>query len=601
MENIRLIIWDLDETFWKGTLSEGSIEIPDLHIHIIKKLTDRGIINSICSKNDMEMVKKILEEKNIWQYFVFPMISWGPKGPAIKEIVSSIKLRPESILFIDDNPSNREEVKYFVPQINVSDPDIIHTLLENNHFQGKNDENHSRLQQYKILEKKQEEEKIYNSNEEFLKQSNICVEIHCYNILEHIDRIHELNQRTNQLNFTKKRLSKEELISLIQSKNHETAYISVKDKYGDYGIVGFYAIKNNKLEQFYFSCRILGLGVEQWIYAKLNFPQIDVLENVATKLTKNICPEWIKSKTSEVQSSIQGHKMDSNILLIGGCDLEQTAFYLEQMGIKFDTQFNYLVGEKFDCHPDSSIIIRQSIELSEEQKTFILSKCKFYDKNTFINKISQNKYDVIFYSPLIDMAIGLWHYKNDKNIKVVYGNRDGETLSYISKSKNELNDFYSSFVFEGGITPQILYDNLIWIRNNIDSQVKLIILNAGEDNIKHPHEHDRYKVHIELNKVIEEFCKKNNNTYLLDIKTLLKRDNDYTDNIRHYTREIYYSISIMFVDLLTSLRVIEPINSTQNINKAKLSPRVEFKKLLRELRLLDLGYKINNMVNKKKN
>jgi predicted enzyme involved in methoxymalonyl-ACP biosynthesis len=62
--NIKLIIWDLDDTFWKGTLSEGDIQLIDENIYIIKALLDRGIMNSICSKNDFECVRKILANSN---------------------------------------------------------------------------------------------------------------------------------------------------------------------------------------------------------------------------------------------------------------------------------------------------------------------------------------------------------------------------------------------------------------------------------------------------------------------------------------------------------------------------------------------------------
>ena len=60
-EKIKLVIWDLDETFWEGTISENagkSINIPERNINIVKELTNRGIINSICSKNDYDTVRE---------------------------------------------------------------------------------------------------------------------------------------------------------------------------------------------------------------------------------------------------------------------------------------------------------------------------------------------------------------------------------------------------------------------------------------------------------------------------------------------------------------------------------------------------------------
>ena len=75
-EKIKLVIWDLDETFWSGTLSEGEVQTPEQNIELIKRLTDVGIVNSICSKNEMNSVKKELKEIGDLDYFVFISVNW---------------------------------------------------------------------------------------------------------------------------------------------------------------------------------------------------------------------------------------------------------------------------------------------------------------------------------------------------------------------------------------------------------------------------------------------------------------------------------------------------------------------------------------------
>lgn len=78
INKIKLVIWDLDETFWKGTIDDGDNPvIPESHIQLIHELTDHGIVNSICSKNDKNKVKAILDEKGIWDLFVFPSVDWN--------------------------------------------------------------------------------------------------------------------------------------------------------------------------------------------------------------------------------------------------------------------------------------------------------------------------------------------------------------------------------------------------------------------------------------------------------------------------------------------------------------------------------------------
>lgn len=599
MENIRLIIWDLDETFWSGTLSEGNVVIPEKHKKIIIELTNRGIVNSICSKNDESKVKDILRREGLWDYFVFPKINWGPKGPAIKEIVRCMKLRPETILFIDDNSTNLAEATYTVPGINVAFPEVIDDILEDPHYVGKDDYSHSRLKQYKILEKKRIDEIMYSDNEEFLRQSYIKVDIHRMDAINQLDRIYELNQRSNQLNFTKKRLMKNDIKTMIEDQTCDTGYVTVQDRYGDYGVIGFFACKDGNMLQFFFSCRTLGLCVEQWVYAQLGFPEIHVIQPIATELKSDFCPDWIN--VSERQNKELDNSVCNSVklLMLGGCDLEQTAFYLEQFGIPFDKQFNYVVAGLYDGHPDSSVIIRQSKELSEEMKTTLLKECDFYDNNIFCTKLFDKKYDVVVYSPLIDMSVGLWTRKDIPSINVVYGNRDFPNLTdhgYLSPQK--LGEFRKRYSFEGGITSQMLAENLNWIRDNISSETKLIVLNGGENNIKHPLEKNRNKVHIEMNQAIKKFCENAPNTYLIDVRKFINKESDYSDNIRHYTRKGYYTIAQCIVAYLKQLGYVNNV-TTIKPQKAKINVRVEVKKILRKMGLLKFGYKIRDKIFKR--
>lgn len=202
-EFIRLVIWDLDETFWRGTLSEEGIrEYVTSHHDIVITLAKRGIISSICSKNDYKTVEALLKERGIWDYFIFPSIDWTSKGPRIKQLISDIQLRPETVLFIDDNKNNRAEAEICIPGLQTADESIIPTLLTDALFAGKHDPNLTRLKQYRLLEQRKRDEKLSGTdNKEFLRSSHIRVVIEP-NISMHLDRAIELINRTNQLNFT---------------------------------------------------------------------------------------------------------------------------------------------------------------------------------------------------------------------------------------------------------------------------------------------------------------------------------------------------------------------------------------------------------------
>src|ERR1041385_6997326 len=213
-DKVKLIVWDLDDTFWEGTLEEGGITPIDSNLALVRELCRRGIISSICSKNDHARTKTKLEELGIWDHFVFPAISFAPKGKAIAQMIEAAALRPQNVLFIDDNPINREEVKFFNPEIMTAHPtEVLSTLLEHPHLAGKPDPELTRLKQYQFLQRKVEEREASDlSNEDFLRASNLQVTID-QDVLENFDRVVELINRTNQLNYTKRRLNTEEEVA----------------------------------------------------------------------------------------------------------------------------------------------------------------------------------------------------------------------------------------------------------------------------------------------------------------------------------------------------------------------------------------------------
>ena len=193
---VKLVIWDLDETFWKGTLSEEGIELIQGHIDMIRTLVDRGIMCSICSKNDYDAARKAVEVSGVWDLFVFPHIQWSPKGQAIAAMIKGMGLRDENVLLLDDNHLNLEEAQFFNKSLMVVEGTHDLTgLLELPELQGKDDRKHSRLDQYKVMEKKQTEQVDAGlSNTEFLKQSGIKVRI-ITDIDNHMDRVLEILNR----------------------------------------------------------------------------------------------------------------------------------------------------------------------------------------------------------------------------------------------------------------------------------------------------------------------------------------------------------------------------------------------------------------------
>lgn len=345
LENkVKLVIWDLDDTFWRGTLAEDeSVAAIEANLGIVRALSERGIVNSICSKNDHERARARLVEMGIWEHFVFPSISFNPKGAAVAELIEAATLRAENVLFIDDNPSNLEEVKFYNPGIMTAAPEgILHELLGHPSCAGKPDPELTRLKQYQNLQRKFEERSVTAlSNEDFLRASGIRVEID-YDVDANFDRVVELINRTNQLNYTKKRLETPEALEEFRTQLNTFGYyagcVRAVDRYGDYGLIGFFlGIRRPRkkfLVHFVFSCRTMNMGIEQYVYESLGSPEIEIAEPVSYGLSTHERIDWINAEYA-VEEGGGASTRNNRLVLLGGCDLLQLASYCSANRVEF--------------------------------------------------------------------------------------------------------------------------------------------------------------------------------------------------------------------------------------------------------------------------
>ena len=280
---VKLVIWDLDDTLWSGTLAEGDdLYVDEQRVSIIRQLNSHGIVNSICSKNDFSMAKNKLESLGLWDLFVFPKISFAPKGPIVKQILDEMHLRAENTIFVDDNSMNLREVEHYVPGISCWDAlneyttsRLIEVVVQNSHVSK------SRLEEYRILEAKVAKSADFKDNQSFLESCNIRVSrVFGINNLPYVNRIEELINRTNQLNFTMNRVEEGSMVlEIADNALNETWSLFAWDDYGDYGLIGFAMVRKKELIHFLFSCRTMNMGIEGHVMHLLSqkFPGIDPL------------------------------------------------------------------------------------------------------------------------------------------------------------------------------------------------------------------------------------------------------------------------------------------------------------------------------------
>ena len=569
LKRAKLVIWDLDDTFWEGNLAEGTANFSKSNIKFLEELVTRGIMNSICSKNEFDNVKtKFLMEgyEKFWNYFIFPSINWMPKGERVKAIISSMGLREENVIFIDDNEINIQEVKFYCPNIMTAYSEEIEHMSKEIYLVNDYDFEHTRLAQYKILEEK-EKDKILNnvSNEEFLKNSEIKIAIK-KDCTKNIDRICKLILRTNQLNFTKNRAERKDLLKDFEDKNKESAYIIVEDKYGNYGVCGFYILDKitDTLKHFLFSCRILGMGIEQYVYSYLNFPKIKVQGEVAAHLEEGNSPDWIEIDNSIVVRELPQRTLptDVNILFKGTCDLLSAIDYIKAENCTIDTELPYWNKDlMYILSHTHTAFIEQTHRMPKAELAELSFKFPFPNPDEFKTDFFNPKYDVIFLSLLSNSFSGL--YKNKANGEyAVFGfaNSDitdvknwPQTLAAIPpelKAKNlqMLKQFKEEYIFAGSPPIEDTIKNLKYIRENINPQTELVLILGSEkqtNKISAGYE-GVCESHQKINPIVRDFVKGYNNISIIELSELIENDDDYSTCINHFSRRVYVKMAEEF-------------------------------------------------------
>ena len=311
---VKLVVWDLDGTLWDGVISEDGIEgvkIKNDIVELINEFDKKGIINSICSKNDYTLAEEALKKFDLWDKFVAPQVNWEYKSGNIKHLAKLLNLNIDSFVFVDDTENELSEVQDNCPGIRVVHvDDILQKSREEIFDIPITEESLVRRKSYQEMLLRIRDEKNLNvSHDEFLLSCDMKMHINKPDSSEY-ERCNELIQRTNQLNLSGKRLSKAEMISLIKNPEYYPYRIRVDDRYGDYGLVGF-AIFHKvddvlSLEHFVFSCRAAGKKLEPSFFVYI----IEKFKNIGIRKIRLICKKTKKNKL------MQDTLLESNIFKI---------------------------------------------------------------------------------------------------------------------------------------------------------------------------------------------------------------------------------------------------------------------------------------------
>lgn len=296
---IKCVVWDLDNTLWRGVLLEN--EEVTLHPNIsaiIQELDRRGILQSIASRNNYELAIAKLRQYNLDQYFLYPQISWGSKARALQTIARAINIGLNAIAFIDDQAFERDEVHFSCPEVLCIDAGSIDTLLNMPAFAPRSlteDASKRRLMYLSEIRRKQAEETFAGSREDFLASLHMVMTI-APTRAEDLRRAEELTLRTHQLNTTGYTYSLEELAFFRTSPHHRLLLASLEDIYGSYGTIGLALLECQEniwiIKLLLMSCRVINRGVGTIL--------LHYIMHLAREYQVQLCAEFVSNERNRM-------------------------------------------------------------------------------------------------------------------------------------------------------------------------------------------------------------------------------------------------------------------------------------------------------------
>ncbi len=290
----KCVVLDLDNTLWGGVVGEdGKHGIRLGHTspgsefiefqHFLRSLTSRGILLAVCSKNNeadaLEVIRShesmVLRESD----FSAMRINWKPKPENVASIAAELNIGTDSLVFVDDDPGERERMRQLLPDVLTvelpRDPTLYRSTLEAlPQLQSLEitDEDRTRLTTYHTARLRQETRVKAATLDEYLRSLEIAVDIMpCRD--ERVARVAQLFARTNQINTTTRRYGTEDIVGFATDPNYFLRVLFSRDRFGDHGLVAVALARKESrqwtIDSFLMSCRVIGYGIETTMLAHI--------------------------------------------------------------------------------------------------------------------------------------------------------------------------------------------------------------------------------------------------------------------------------------------------------------------------------------------
>ncbi|MDY5050348.1 MAG: HAD-IIIC family phosphatase [Candidatus Mucispirillum faecigallinarum] len=347
----KCVILDLDNTLWGGVVGDegcdkiqiGSLGNGYIYTDIqkyFKELKNRGIILAVCSKNDENNAKEpFLKNKemvlSLDDITVFTA-NWKDKASNIADIQKQLNISYDSMVFIDDNPAERELVKNTIPDITVPDlpnePEKYLSFIKSlNLFETASfsKEDVIRTNFYHEEFKRNENKKQFSSIDEYLANLEMRASVKPIDNFNYA-RTAQLTQRTNQFNMRSSRYTDEDIINIMHSKEYASLIFNLKDKFGDYGIISAVILKisNNNIfiDTWVMSCRVFGRSLENFIMHK-------IIEYAKTHNISTVTAEYIQTNKNTMLKNLYldfNFKKENNLFILNTADYKEKKYFIKE-------------------------------------------------------------------------------------------------------------------------------------------------------------------------------------------------------------------------------------------------------------------------------
>jgi len=256
-KNKKALVLDLDNTLWGGIVGDDGVE--NLEIgqetslgqvysefqNYIKEQKKLGVMLNVNSKNEEANALAGLQHPDSSlkpDDFIIIKANWEPKSKNLMDIASELNILPDSLVFVDDNPAEREIISQqvkgtAVPEI--GNPEEYIRVLDHSGFfevTKLSEDDRNRNEMYKANVMRKQQEQSFGDYKEYLKSLNMKAVIAPFEAI-YMARIAQLTNKSNQFNLTTKRFSQSEIEAIAQDTKYITLYGKLEDKFGDNGVV----------------------------------------------------------------------------------------------------------------------------------------------------------------------------------------------------------------------------------------------------------------------------------------------------------------------------------------------------------------------------